>query len=101
MAALDQRSCYEKSLARSLLSLAAMTHTHSAHRAFLLLVASLIFRCGPEGEVAELQRYLARYGYLPNAELAAAHPGWRPIVDRSPASGVFDGPTSDALSELQ
>lgn len=54
---------------------------------------------GPE--VVALQTKLKRYGYLPNAELAAEYPRWTPVVDEQPVEGSFDDVTERALRAYQ
>jgi len=39
-------------------------------------------------EVRDAQRYLTAYGYLPNDELAASFPSWRPLVSARPTPGM-------------
>jgi hypothetical protein len=58
---------------------------------------------GARGEdVRAVNDYLARYGYFPNADLAAHYPAWRPIVAEAPTSpDVFDMRTAEALAALQ
>jgi hypothetical protein len=52
--------------------------------------------------VREAQAYLTRFGYFPNAELAAQFPGWRPMVTRAPAApDVFDDNLETALRKFQ
>jgi hypothetical protein len=52
--------------------------------------------------VREAQEYLTRFGYFPNAELAARFAGWRPMVTRAPAAAdVFDDNLETALRKFQ
>ncbi len=52
--------------------------------------------------VAAVQEYLTRYGYFPNAFIAARHSRWTPIVADSPAvRGEFDEQTERAVLALQ
>jgi hypothetical protein len=52
--------------------------------------------------VAEAQAYLNRFGYFPNAELAAQFPSWRPVMKDAPKQeGVLDAVMIEALARLQ
>lgn len=51
--------------------------------------------------VRAVQRYLAEYGFLPNADLQADRPAWRPLVGREPVAGSYDDATADAVRQLQ
>jgi hypothetical protein len=52
--------------------------------------------------VAEAQAYLNRFGYFPNAELAAEFPSWRPVMKDAPKqAGVLDAVTIEALARFQ
>jgi hypothetical protein len=58
---------------------------------------------GAEGDdVRALHGFLARYGYFPNEELAAAYPNWVPLLSEGPARpDVFDDQSLKAVSLLQ
>jgi hypothetical protein len=58
---------------------------------------------GAQGDdVRALHRFLARYGYFPNDELADAYPNWAPLLSEGPArSDVFDEQSQNAVSLLQ
>lgn len=60
-------------------------------------------RQGAHGEqVEEVFRHLQAYGYFPNAELALKHPGWKPAVEREPASPrTFDASLEEAVKRYQ
>jgi hypothetical protein len=52
--------------------------------------------------VAEAHAYLNRFGYFPNAELAAEFPSWRPVMKDAPnQAGILDAVMSEALARLQ
>ena len=52
--------------------------------------------------VADLHRYLGRYGYFPDDHLARDYPAWRPIVAQPPHQmDVFDQNTLLAVRALQ
>ena len=53
-------------------------------------------------DVRALHAYLARYGFLPNGELARQYPSWRPLVSKAPADlSIFDDRTVAAVRQLQ
>jgi peptidoglycan hydrolase-like protein with peptidoglycan-binding domain len=52
-------------------------------------------------QVQALQDYLAKRGYLPNAELARTYPSWRPVVPSAPTPGVYDATTESAVRAFQ
>ena len=58
---------------------------------------------GSRGEsVQAAHDYLARFGYLPNPELARTYPSWRPLVAQGPADrAVFDAHSAEAVRALQ
>jgi peptidoglycan hydrolase-like protein with peptidoglycan-binding domain len=60
-------------------------------------------RQGDHGsQVEEVFRYLRAYGYFPNAELASNYPGWKPAVEREPASPrTFDASLEQAVRRFQ
>lgn len=68
----------------------------------LLVQSELGLGSGAQGPaVLALQRRLAAIGYLPNSQLALEFPAWRPIVDETPATGVYDDVTERAVMALQ
>jgi peptidoglycan hydrolase-like protein with peptidoglycan-binding domain len=58
---------------------------------------------GSRGEsVRAAHEYLARFGYLPNAELARSYPRWRPLVGHGPADpAVYDEHSAEAVRAFQ
>jgi len=60
-------------------------------------------RQGDHGpQVEEVFRFLQTYGYFPNAELARHYPGWKPAVEREPASpSTFDASLEEAVKRYQ
>jgi hypothetical protein len=53
-------------------------------------------------EVQEVYQYLARYGYFPSDELAKKYPGFRPLVDRTPAdTSLFGAELAEAVRSYQ
>jgi hypothetical protein len=92
---------------------------NDAHRFALTLAVTILCGCGaseevePEQgaglrrgdvgeEVARVNQYLAKRGFLPNPELAEAYPDWIPLVWKSPAlESEFDESTEQAVRLLQ
>lgn len=53
-------------------------------------------------EVRALYEFLVRYGYFPNAELAARYPGFRPIIAEPPADpSAYDSRLAEAVLRYQ
>src|SRR4051812_29865998 len=52
-------------------------------------------------DVEKVQEYLASLGYLPNDELQARYPAWRPMIAQTPISGTYDETTTEAVLAFQ
>lgn len=81
---------------------AGVSGVESASFAERLAALSMDLQLGDGGpEVATVQEFLGRYGYLPNAHLSVEYPRWSPVLNYSPVPGVYDEVTAEAVGALQ